>query len=347
MTHPQLKVSPETLIADIAAVFEQCETVFETAKHTRHYPVAGRTFTAMSDIAPYLNAVDVAVASHEPPTGTGARIFIGVAGQNGCPTLHWDAPYFEERRIEALLKPTRYRMHYFHPLNYWQIFDRQTSTGLQIMTGPDQHPAWDLGSPLRNFFQWELASYGGALIHAGTLSVAKKGVLLAGAGGSGKSGTVLSGMLSGLKTIGDDYVYVMPKSLQAYPLFNTLKQDSAGLKRLGLLGHKALPTRTNWQNKYQFYINDLGLTPQPKSISLHALLLPTIAQSSKTTTVEISAKQAFLALAPSGVSQIPGDRAQLYAAAAEVSRNLPCFQLNLGTDPREVSNAIRQFIEEI
>lgn len=347
MTHPSLEVSPETLLEDIATIFERCAPLFETASQTRRYTIAGRSFAAMSDLDPYLNAVDVAVASHAPSQDRGARIFIGVAGQNGCPTLHWNAPHFEERQIEALLAPTRYRMHYFHPLKYWQIFDRQTSTGLQIMTGPDQHPAWDLGSPLRNFIQWELASYGGALIHAGTLAMGEKGVLLAGAGGSGKSGTVLSGMLSGLQTVGDDYVYVKPKSLQAFALFNTLKQDDTGVRRLGLLGHKALPTQTNWQDKYQFYINDLGLAPQPKSIALHALLLPKIGQNAKTTTAEISAKQAFLALAPSGVSQIPGDRALLYAAAAEVSRNLPCFQLSLGPDPREVSDTIRQFIEDI
>jgi len=344
MNRPIVKISPESLVADIDVLFDQCGPLFETTGPKRSYSIAGETFTATSDLEPYLHALDIALASHVIQAGTGTRIFIGVAGEAGCPTIQWNAPHFEERRVEAILAPTRYRMHYYHPLSYWQIFDRQTSTGLQIMRGADQYPAWDLGSPLRNFLQWELASKGGALIHAGTLSVGSKGVLLAGAGGSGKSGTVLSGILAGLQTVGDDYVFVKPKTLRAYSLFDTLKQDESGLQRLGVFGVAALPTETNWQGKYQFSIADLGLPPQPESISLHALLLPAIAHNNETTITPISAKQAFLELAPSGVTQIPGDRALLYATAAEVSRKLPCFHLHLGTKPHEVSTVIRRFI---
>jgi hypothetical protein len=184
-------------------------------------------------------------------------------------------------------------------------------------------------------------------VHAGTLGIRDKGVLLAGAGGSGKSGTVLSGILSGLTTVGDDYVFVAQNALRAYPLFETLKQDESGLRRLGILGHPAVPQATNWQNKYQFFIRDLGLEPQPQSLSLHALLLPRIFGGARTEFVEISAKDGFLALAPSGVSQIPGDRPLLYATAAEISRRLPCYEMRLGSNPEEVSDAIRKFILDL
>lgn len=283
-------------------------------------------------------------AACEPPT---TDIFIGVAGTDHCPTIRWAAPYFEERRIDAILAQTRYRLHYYQPLDYWQIYDRQTATGLQIMQGPDRHPVWDAGSPLRNFLQWRLASRGGALVHAGTLGIEDKGVLLAGVGGSGKSGTVLSGMMAGLTTVGDDYVFVRRDSLRAYGLFETLKQDETGLRRLGLFGHPALPEKTNWQNKYQFFMRDLGLKPQPQSLSLNALLLPGISEQARTTFAPVSAKDAFLALAPSGVTQIPGDRPLLYATAAEIARRLPCYTMQLGAEPAEISAAITQFILDL
>jgi hypothetical protein len=343
----EISLTPRTLLDELHGLFSCAEGLFNTARHRRTYGVAGETFVAYSDLEGYLNAVDMAVASHGAGTARNARIFIGVAGENGCPSITWRASHFEERRVETFLAPTRYRMYHYQPLSYWQIYDRQTATGLQILGGADQYPAWDLGSPLRNFLQWHLASRDGALIHAGTLGVKDKGVLLAGVGGSGKSGTVLSGILSGLTTVGDDYVFVTPSSLRAYPLFETLKQDAAGLKRLGLTDHPSMPAKTNWQGKYQFYMRDLGLHDLPVSLSLNALLLPRISGQEQTTLTPVSAKEAFLALAPSGVTQIPGDRPLLYATAGEISRQLPCFRLDLGSDPDEVYTTIRQFIEEM
>lgn len=342
-----LSLTPQTLLEDLASLFSRAETAFDSARYSRTYGVAGETFTVSSDQKGYLNAVDRAIWSHTPDTAVSTRIFVGVAGENDCPSIAWRAAQFEERQVEAFLAPTRYRMHYYHPLSYWQVFDKQTATGLQILNRADQYPPWDLGSPLRNFLQWQLASRDGALIHAGTLGVADKGVLLAGAGGSGKSGTVLSGIMAGLTTVGDDYVFVTPSSLRAYPLFETLKQDADGLARVGLTDHPAIPAKTNWQDKYQFYIHDLGLPDLPSSLSLKALLIPRITGQAQTGLYPVSAKEAFLALAPSGVTQIPGDRPLLYATAAEISRRLPCFRLDLGGDPDEVSSTIRQFIEGI
>lgn len=345
LSAPDVTLTPQGLVSELDALFAGTNALFDRARHNRHYQIAGAPFAVSSDLEDYLTAVDQAVASRGSASGAEARLFVGVAGQNGCPSIHWRGGAFEERRIEALLAPTRYRLHVYQPLSFWQIFDRQTAKGLQILAAPEAYPAWDPGSPLRNFLQWHLASRGGALVHAGTLGVMGKGVLLAGAGGSGKSGTVLSGLLGGLTTVGDDYVFVSPADLRAYPLFETLKQDAAGLKRLGLATHHAIPAATNWQNKHQFFMRHLGLAECAQSLSLHALLLPRITGQGKTTPTPISAKEAFLALAPSGVTQVPGDRPLLYATAAEVARRLPSFRLDLGSDPDEVSAALRRFIE--
>lgn len=340
-------LSPDTLVAGLDGLFEQATALFAAARAQRRFTIAGTTFAVASDLADYLDIAARAIASDTPADQPDARLFVGVAGHRGCPMIHWCAPHFEERRIDAILAPTRYRMYHYQPLSYWQVYDRKTATGLQIMAGADEYPPWDPGSPLRNFLQWHLATCGGALVHAGTLGIDDKGVLLAGAGGSGKSGTVLSGMLAGLTTVGDDYVFLMQDTMRAYPLFETLKQDQGGLTRLGLLDHPAIPSDTNWQNKYQFFMADMGIAPRVEGISVRALLLPGISGQTKTTFSPVSAKEAFLALAPSGITQIPGDRPLLYATAAEIARRLPCYRLNLGSDPADISDTIRQFIRDI
>lgn len=343
----QVKFSlrPASLIADLDQLFTQTDVLFARAQYRTSFNVANTCFSVSSDLQHYLAAASTAIASAGSCTAASARIFVGVAGEGHCPAITWGARHFEERRIDGLLSPSRYRMYHYQPLSYWQIYDKESATGLQILQGADEYPPWDLGSPLRNFLQWRLASTGGSLVHAGTLGIGDKGVLLAGAGGSGKSGTVLSGICEGLSSVGDDYVFVNPDRMEAYALFETLKQDSAGLRRLNLSAHPAIPAEVNWQNKFQFYMSDLECVERPAALSLHAVLLPTITGASRTTFIPISAKDAFLALAPSAVTQIPGDRPLIYATAASISRRLPCHRLCLGTDPQEVSGAIRQFIQ--
>lgn len=346
----EIQLTPSTLERDLERLYYQVDPLFAAARHRRDYFIAGERFATCSDLQAYLDSTDRALASTASPGAPGApgaRILIAVGGENGCPKICWATRHFEERRIDAILAPTRYRMYFYEPLNYWQVYDRQTATGLQIQSLADSFPTWDSGSPLRNFLQWRLAAHGGALVHAGTLGIGNKGVLLAGAGGSGKSGTVLGGILSGLTTVGDDYVYVTPDDMCAYPLFETLKQDASGLDRVGLRGHPAVPAETNWQGKYQLFLRDLTHDARVPSLTLNALLLPTISDGDRTLAEPISAKEAFLALAPSGVTQIPGDRPLLYTTAAAISRALPCFRLHLGRDPAEVSAALYSLIENL
>lgn len=339
-----IALAPKNLEHGLAQVFARFDDMFAEAAHQREYHVAGCRFVLRSDLASYLATTDRALAAR-PGVGLPAcRVVVGIAGKGGVPDLSWQARFFNEREVEAQLAKTRYRLHYFHDKWFWQLFDLETGRGVQIMQAADGAPIWDAGSPLRNIMQWQLARYGRVLLHAGTLAVSGQGVLLAGAGGSGKSGTVLSGVLAGLQTVGDDYVCVSRDDLTARPLFETLKQDAAGLSRLGLMGHPAIPSTTNWQDKYQFYLRDLGV-PAIDHIVLGALLLPAVTGDHETRLLPASSKEAFLALAPSGVSQIPGDRPVLYAAAADVARRLPCYHLRLGSDPADVVRSIKQFIQ--
>lgn len=186
-----------------------------------------------------------------------------------------------------------------------------------------------------------------SLLHGGTLALNGNGVLLAGEGGTGKSSTVLAGIFLGLQSVGDDYVLVDAAKRTARPVFNTLKQDETGLRRLGQWGHAAVPKAVNWQGKHQFYLPDVVEGASASYIDLKAILLPHFTHGDQTSISQIDAKSAFIALAPSGVSQIHCDRARLFSVAGQVARQLPAFRLNLGTEPNEIVAVLRQFLEEL
>lgn len=337
----------KNLLLSLDKMLADFEAVFGNTKHHRLLDVAGATIDVGCNDIEYLDQASRALAARQGSHGKNCKIAVLNADDAACRIPVWTPTGFPEREIEAFLADTPYKLHYFDTLNFWQIFDTERSIGIQWMTAKDAFPPWDPGSPLRNFVQWHLGSETISLLHSGTLALSDSGVLLAGEGGAGKSSTVLAGIFGGLQSVGDDYVLVDINALTARPVFDTLKQDETGLRRLGQWEHSAIPALANWQGKHQFYMTEVVSDPLPASIALRAILLPELTYGNNTYVTPVGAKEAFLALAPSGVSQIHCDRARLFNVAGSVARKLPAYRLSLGTDPDEIVDAIRSFLEEI
>jgi hypothetical protein len=258
----------------------------------------------------------------------------------------WGTEIHSTRFLENLLKDTPFHASYFHDLALWHLFDSERSVGLQWMQAPDAYPAWEAAGPLRIFMHWALATQHSRLVHAGTLGKNGNGVLFAGRGGAGKSSTVVAGIKSGLQSAGDDYVHVCAENggFSAYPVFSTLKQDEAGLKRLGLQNIAALKS-VNWQNKYEFTAQDIDGLPLTGPLKIKAIVVPVIADQEHTDISPASKSQAMLALAPSALFQMPGERDSGVAFFANLVRALPCIKMTLGRNPSKIINALNNILD--
>ena len=131
-----------------------------------------------------------------------------------------------------------------------------------------------------------------------------------------------------------------------YPLFTTLKQDHAGWQRLGLDRKLERPATQNWQGKYQFKIDDIVRRPVPSRLNIGALMVSHVMRSERTTIVPIARKDAMIALATSGLGQLAGDRESGFRFFSELTRMVPCYMLRLGVEPKEIADAIAEFIEQ-
>lgn len=262
------------------------------------------------------------------------------------PTPAWGEAIYHPREIERMLEGTPYRATYFHDEQLWQIYDHRERFGVQWMRGSDRYPPWEAGAPLRVFLHWAYRFLGKRLVHAGTLGRDGRGILLAGKGGSGKSGTVLGGIVHGLDSVGDDYVLVEMGATEAtaYPLFRTLKQDVTGVRRLGLDTSLTAASQLNWQNKHELRIEQLGRTLAER-LQVRALVIPRITHGPVSSWAPLSRSRAMLALAPSGLMQMPGERESGVAFFSQLVRSTPCYELRLGRDPAEVNGAISAFLE--
>lgn len=52
----------------------------------------------------------------------------------------------------------------------------------------------------------------------------------------------------------------------------------------------------------------------------------------------------MIALAPSGIAQMPGERESGFRFFSDLTRLLPCYRLSLGTQPQEIAGTIADFL---
>lgn len=149
------------------------------------------------------------------------------------PPRRWGGDMLDRQAINVELARAGLHGAYLHDPRVWQFHSRDLRLGVQLIRHPGATPPWETGGPLRVFLHWAFAGSSARLCHAATLGLDGKGVLLAGSGGSGKSGTTLAGIAAGLATVGDDYSLVaQEEAVAAYPLYRLLKQDPAGVNRV-------------------------------------------------------------------------------------------------------------------
>jgi hypothetical protein len=278
-----------------------------------------------------------------------AEIYVLDAGLAGwTPPEVWpEQAGFSSRSFEQSLAVGNLRGFYHHEGPSWQFFDPVQGVGIMTLSSALGIPPWETGSPLRLFLHWAYAAAGLRLVHAATLGLGGEGVLISGASGSGKSGTTLAGFLNGLDTVGDDYVLIEDGAAPtAYPVFRLFKQDTNGLRRVGLDENTTGNNLLNWHGKIEFDAADRLGKPLVDRMRIRAIFIPAIARLQRSRIEPADARSAALSIAPSGVFQLPGDSASGLRFLAAVVRKLPAFRLMLSEDPAEIADAIHSFLSK-
>ncbi len=233
-------------------------------------------------------------------------------------------------------------------LKNWQFFSPEQGQGLYLLRETDAYPPWEAAFPLRNFLHWHYARQGRRLIHAASLGIDGRGVLLAGAGGAGKSGTTLAGVLNGLQSCGDDYIGLDINGHEAnvFPVMRLMKQDPKGLLRLGLDANDPAFGDLNWQGKHEFDFEGLVPESRVEQLAIKAIFLPHIGMSKKSRITRATAREVMFSLMPNNLQQLPGRYKQGFNLLSQLSRQLPGYHLELSQDPKEISSTIAEFLSK-
>jgi hypothetical protein len=201
-------------------------------------------------------------------------------------------------------------------------------------------------APMLHLLSLWFGSRGKYLFHGAAVGNANGGVLILGAGGAGKTTTVLACLEAGMTYAGDDRCLLsMDESPFVHSIYGTAKLsdisrfpaltaviDTDGMK----LGEKAL-----------YHLHRLPGSRLHFGFPLRAILLAHIENIERTSISPTSQAKGFLALASSGALHLPAMRKQALRCFDSAARRLPVYDLKLGADIRSAPDAISQLLSEL
>jgi hypothetical protein len=235
------------------------------------------------------------------------------------------------------------------PAGRWYARNLHGQAFVHVDGGPDRFavadarlgPWWEPGAPLRQPLAWAMAGPDTTFLHAAAVGRPDGVVLLVGAGGSGKSSTALSALVSGLHFIGDDYCILRAGDPpEVHTLFGVAKvapDQLAAVDPDGLLRpHVLSPGAVHEDPAVQMAAKAVIATsrwPEGRFLAhapVRAVVLPDRRSSPGLT--PIAAAEALRHLAPTSLLQLRGEGASSLRLQADLVRRVPCFRLGLLPD---------------
>ncbi len=234
------------------------------------------------------------------------------------------------------------------------LFDRKALSLFNLRTDkaiywvPDAHgvPYFETGAPLLGILpQWFLEK-GKLFMHGGAIGIEDKGVLLVGPGGSGKSTTAIRCLNDfSLYYLADDYCLVNCNDpVYIHSVYCSGKLDPVQVESFSFLEPALYNPHTLHEEKALFFLYPLFAHRLLKTVPLKAIFIPQITRKGRTFLSPASPIDAFRALTPSTLFQLPGFGHTASEMIAKLVRKVPAYYLNLGDDPEIVPKVIHDYL---
>ena len=259
----------------------------------------------------------------------------------GCaPPPAWPLPTQEHQHRRRLHLTDVLRLFSWNDGAVWQLHDPASATAVYWARERAAIPEWDYGAPLRNLLAWALQDAGRLLLHGAVVGDAAGALLVAGAGGAGKSSTTLAALRhAGLATAGDDFVALAPDDT-AEALFDTVKLDAPALARLAVPADWVANPGRPAGEKARLHLRRQLPVALAARLPVRALAVPRIVPGPASRALPAGGGLLLRALAPSSLFLVPGSEATRFRRLAALTQRLPCLVLELGSDPAGVAGLV-------
>lgn len=270
-------------------------------------------------------------------------VWDGTDPRIGPPCRPWGETGHEPLGVVSAYSDSRVRCAFDVHTSSLIVFDRVQHCSYTWYPDIASLPAWAKASPFRISLSWLLNQHGMQMVHGAAVSVDGSAVLLAGAGGSGKSTTALACALAGMGYLGDDYCAVDPARQTVHMVYRTAKALPATLHMLPRLNRWVVNADKIAAEKGVIFFDaaDINLVHSAK---LAAILLPCVSTDGQTRITTASRADAMRALLPSTIGGLMGGTEYTPKALLKLVQQVPAFTIDLGTDLAAVVDAISSAI---
>jgi hypothetical protein len=225
-------------------------------------------------------------------------------------------------------------------------YDRSTASAWFWCHDGRELPFWERAAPFRQILHWWLPQRGMLLLHAAAVGHASGGLLLVGAGGSGKSTSALSSLASELLYAGDDYVAVeLGDEPRVISLYSSGKLDPGHSRLFGHLPPPSFVGDGSVEEKSVFYVAEQFPERMCGGFPLRAIVSPRV-QGSAPRVTPLPAAQALAALAPSTLLQLVPARQEALSAMAGLLQRVPTFRLDVAGPVEGLPAVLERLLRE-
>jgi hypothetical protein len=336
-----------------AQFFGAALAAFERAREAAHLPSSilrlclGGTTVEIEALGSLLSESLAQALGGGGPTCVEApstRIFAWDAASTGvaCPPPPWGGHYVYTRRGDVLaFQDPRYRLAYNVSANVLSLFDRKERLGLYWTENAAKLPGWEITAPLRTLLHWQGLEHGLQLTHGAVVGEGRKGLLLVGKGGSGKSTTALSCLEEGMAYLSDDYCYCsLIDGPVAHRVYTNARIYPETLTRLPSLGTAA--SRPS-DDKIAIDVTLLRAELREK-LSLVAIVLPELRSQGPVELLEAGREECLKALIVPTMAQLPDAGPQSFAILQGLANALPAYSLSLLGERTAIVNKLRELL---
>lgn len=339
-------VQPSTFFQGAHRIFERAEATGRSVE--RWYAVAGQTlrlrFADSSLVPPIAPALEHLAATPAAEPDLTICLWDVEHALPDVPAPPW--------RVDGTQRPDeageygdgRFRSTFDFEAGVLSVLDAAANLALYCVRDAQRLPGYERAAPLRPILNWWMRGRGWQFMHGAAVGYETGGVLVVGAGGSGKSTTALTCLGTDLLYASDDYCLISTAGApHLYSLYNSARLYEKDLYRFPRLA--LIPTTLDpGADKVRLFLHDHFKHNITTGFPLRAILLPEVTGLAETSLCRISPETALTALAARTQLQVPGaDRAAL-ATLADAARLVPCYRMRLGTRLSAIPDAIQDLL---
>lgn len=219
------------------------------------------------------------------------------------------------------------------------------NTGYWIASDAVCIPFIERAAPLKHLLTLWLGRQGKILTHAAAVGVGSEGVLVLGAGGSGKSTTSILCMTHGLSFVSDDHCLVsVDDEPTVHSLYTSVKISAEDYDQLPDIASVPCLSGRPPEEKMVLLLNEnrnLRLAPK---LRIRGLFLAQITPQEDSCLRPVGPAQAFKALAASAALHLPAERRNALGTFSTLGRHVPAYVLELGSNRKRIPEVIHNYL---